>query len=150
MKGSMLRKNILKMWRTLGNNVRRISLFPARAMHTMIQIQCSVMVLMWHVGSAICPSPAIHIITTCCLDSWALSVMRSGDIQAYFAIAYLATGGLLISAGPVLSGGDRSPQHVRPIVWIHLHLWSMNNDRSNTAKYNAGTQMHRDTNRRTS
>lgn len=33
--------------------------------------------MMWHVGSAICPSLAIHIITTCCSDSWIVSVMRS-------------------------------------------------------------------------
>ena len=96
---------------------------------------CAVMALMWHVRSAICPFQAIHIITTCCLDSWILSVMRLGDIQAYFAIAYLATGGLLILAGPVLSRGDHQPQHARPIVQFHLHLWSMCNDSSSTAKH---------------
>lgn len=65
-----------------GNIVQQMSFFSSETYraHIMIQIRCSVMVLMWHVGSAICPSPAIHIITTCCSDSWALSVMRLGDI----------------------------------------------------------------------
>lgn len=48
-----------------------------RGPHITILIRCGGMAVMWHVGSAICPSLAIHIITTCCSDSWILSVKRS-------------------------------------------------------------------------
>lgn len=60
------------------------------------------------------PFSAVHIITTCCSDSWILSVTRWwGDIWAYFATAYLTTGGLLISAGPCpLQGQSRSAVRV--------------------------------------
>lgn len=62
------------------NTEPKISCFSStgtRGPHITILIRCGVMAVMWHVGSAICPSLAIHIITTCCSDSWILSVKRS-------------------------------------------------------------------------
>lgn len=61
------------------NTEPKISCFSStgtRGPRITILIRCGVMAVMWHVGSAICPSLAIHIITTCCSDSWILSVMR--------------------------------------------------------------------------
>lgn len=73
---------------------------PLTPPHRRILIRCSVAVSMWPVGSAICPFLTIHIITTCCSDSWILSVTQLWGHLSLFYHCLFNHGRPINSAGP--------------------------------------------------